>query len=885
MIGQTISHYKITSKLGQGGMGEVYQAEDTTLKREVAVKVLPEQFNGDPERLARFEREAQILASLNHPNIAAIHGLEQANGVRFLVLELVEGKTLAQLLTRGPQPLPEALEICRQIAEGLEAAHERGIIHRDLKPANIKITQDGKVKILDLGLATAVARKAAGTDVAEAQTITRGVTAPGMVLGTAAYMSPEQANGKPLDRRADIWAFGCVLYEVLTGKQAFAGATVSETMARVLRDTPDWSLLPQDSPAIIRSLLSRCLDKDPNLRLHDVADVRILVEEALSEPLTGWPMEVTAAAHSPLWRRAIPWGIAVIAVIAGVAFWGMLQPSPPTPRTTRTVVGLPPNQELASRPHAVPIAVSPDGLSLVYAAAQPGGRPQLYLRLLDQFEAKRIPASEDAESPFFSPDGLWVGFFAAGRLQKVSMAGGAPLPICRVSQGAGGASWGRDDTIIFGGGLGLGLFRVSASGGQPENLTTPASEKGEVHHGDAEILPDGTSVLFTVGAAKGSKVGVLSLETGDWRELLDGGAGARYLPTGHMIYSQSGNLRLVPFDLVERKLVDSATPILDGVSWSNLGGLEFVRFAVSATGTLVYVPGGNLIAPTMPVWVDREGRATSLPVDGGRHLHPRLSPDGKRIAVTKLHEDSGTGDIWIIDVESGRRTRLTVEGASYSPSWTPDGKHVTFVSKGNIFWKAADGSGEAEPLLVRENYQRPWSWSRDGKFLVFDDLTPAGLDLWVRDGKGDSRPFVATSFAETASMFSPDGRWLAYVSDESDRNEVYVEPYPGPGERSLVSKDGGRWPVWSGDGQELFYLNGDRMMAVAVETGPVFSAGTPRLLFEGQYFSQTLAANYDVSPDGQRFVMISEDELEAPTQINVVLNWFEELKQRVPSDP
>ena len=568
----------------------------------------------------------------------------------------------------------------------------------------------------------------------------------------------------------------------------------------------------------------------------------------------------------------------MIAVIAGVTFWSMIRSPIPALRTSRTIVSLPPDQRLGAR---MPVALSPDGKSLAYATRQSGGVPQLYLRALDQFEATQIPGTTGAQYPFFSPDGQWVGFIANGELQKVSMAGGAPLTICRVF-GFQGASWGPEDNIIFGGGIGAGLLRVAALGGTPETLTSPDSEGGEVHHGQPQILPGGKTVLFTIGTGENSHIGVLSLETGEWHQLLRGGTGARYLPTGHLVYSQSGKLRLVPFDLEQFEPTGSAIPILDGVSWGNTGGLERANFTVSETGTLVYVPGGRG-ETTALVWVDRSGQETSLRVDPGDYLHPRLSPDGRRITLTRI-ADGGTGDIWIIDTERGTHTRLTVERTSYTPLWTPDGKRVTFVSNGNIFWGPTDGSGEAEPLLIREHYQRPWSWSPDD-VLAFDDRTSTGLDIWMLPLDGDPSPFLDTSFNETMPMFSPDGQWLAYVSDDSGRPEVYLKSYPGPGGRWPVSAEGGSEPIWSADGRELFYRNGDRMMIAAVQTKPTVVIGKPQPLFQGSYFQQQIGSggNYDVSPDGKRFVMIRRDEESTSTQINVVLNWFEELERLVPT--
>jgi Tol biopolymer transport system component/predicted Ser/Thr protein kinase len=883
MIGKNLSHYKVLEKIGQGGMGEVYRAEDTNLSREVAIKVLPEQFTSDPQRLARFEREAKLLAQLNHPNIAAIYGFEKAEGVHFLALELVPGETLAERVAKGPLPVEEALEVCRQIAEGVEAAHEKGVIHRDLKPANVKVTPEGKVKILDFGLAKAFEEEVAEADISQSPTLTEEMTRAGVILGTAAYMSPEQAKGKPVDKRADVFAFGAMLYELLTGKRAFKGETITETIAKVLESEPKWEALPENTPWNIRTLLRRCLTKDVHDRLDGIGNARTEIKLAVEEPTTASPVGVGSTAQATLWKRMIPWSIAVLmGGIAVATFWNMIRLPLPAQRTSRTVVNLLPDHRLRITGGGIRLALSSDGTTLAYIAVQPGGQSQLFLRRLDDYDAELIPGTEGAQYPFFSPEGQWVGFFANGKLQKVSMAGGTPLTICSFGR-ATGASWGPDETIVFGGN-GVGLFRVSASGGTPEILTTPDFQNGEVQHGHPRILPDGKTVLFTIGTGEGSHVGVLSLETGEWRVLLRGGAGALYLPTGHLVYSQFGKLRLVSFDLAEQELTSSAIPILDGVGWENAGGMEIANFAVSQTGTLAYVPGGYLPGRSTPVWVNHDGLETALAVDPGRHLHPRLSSDSRRIALTRTSEGVGTGDIWIIDVERGTQTRLTVEGTSYTPLWTPDDMRVTYVSNGNIFWKSADGSDEAQPLLIRDSYQRPWSWSPDGQLLLFDERTPIGLDIWVLPLEGDPVPVLTTSFSETDPAFSPDGRWLAYVSDQSGRYEVYLQPYPGPGERWLVSTDGGREPLWSTNGEELFYRTGTSMMAVSVEVEPSFTLGTPRLLFEEQYFSQDMAPNYDVLPDSQQFVMIRQDALPAPTKINVVLNWFEELKLLVPTN-
>ncbi len=498
MVGTTISHYKVLEKIGQGGMGEVYRAEDTNLSREVAIKVLPEQFTQDPQRLARFEREAKLLASLNHPNIAAIHSFEHADDVHFLVLELVPGETLQERVAKGPVPVEEALEVCRQIAEGVEAAHEKGVIHRDLKPANVKVTPEGRVKILDFGLAKAFEAETTVTDISQSPTLTEEMTRAGVILGTAAYMSPEQAKGKPVDKRTDIFAFGCVLYELLTGKRVFEGETAAETIAAVLKSGPKWEKLPSDTPWRIKELLDDSLQKEVRDRPHDISHARIQINKALKEPATVLPMETVSAVQPSQLKRTISWSIVfVIAVIAGVTFWSMIRSPIPALRTSRTVVNLPPDHELDSGTAAIQIALSPDGTKLVYAAARPGGPPQLYLRSLDQFDAVPMPGTENAFLPFFSPDSQWVGFWADGTLQRVAVRGGAPIKICDLPMNFRGASWGPDDTIILGGNN-TGLARVSSRGGEPIAITSTDAERREDYHAWPEVLPSGRGVLFTI---------------------------------------------------------------------------------------------------------------------------------------------------------------------------------------------------------------------------------------------------------------------------------------------------------------------------------------------------------------------------------------------------
>ena len=727
MIGKTISHYKVIEKIGQGGMGEVYRAEDTNLGREVAIKVLPEQFTKDPQRLARFEREAKLLASLNHPNIAAIYGLEEAEGIRFLSLELVEGDTLAEHLTKGPFPVKEALEVCRQIAEGVEAAHEKGVIHRDLKPANVKITPEGKVKILDFGLAKALEEEVPLADISQSPTLTEEMTRAGVILGTAAYMSPEQAEGKPVDKRADVWAFGCVLYELLTAKRAFGGETLTATLAKVLEGEPNWDVLPASLPSTTRFLINRCLQKDPNRRLQHIDGARILIEEALTGAATVSPIGVSSPSG---WKRALPWSIAVVAVVvAGLALWNLTSPISTQQPAQRFMLAVPANESMANLAGSPALALSPDGTRLAYVATR-AGTAQLYLHTMGQLEAEPIAGTEDARSPFFSPDGQWLGFFAGAKLKKVSVSGGTPVIVCEITTDQATASWGADDTIVLKAHTGSGLFQVPAGGGTPQPLTTLDSQSGEAGHQSPQVLPGGKAVLFTARVATSSHIAVQSLETGERRVVLEGPDNVRYVPTGHLVYVQAGTLMAVSFDLEQLEVTGDPIPILEGVMQARGVGSP-AHLTVSDTGTLVYVPAdASLSEGRTLVWVDRKGVMEPLAAAPGAYLVARLSPDGQRIAVD-ISTDSQR-DIRLYDLRRETLTRLTFETAQL-PIWTPDGQRITFQSSRfgprNLFWKLADGTEAAEQLLESELPHTAHSWSPDGRILAYSrrfTRTPMG---------------------------------------------------------------------------------------------------------------------------------------------------------------
>jgi eukaryotic-like serine/threonine-protein kinase len=902
LAGTRVGPYEILSWLGAGAMGEVYRARDTKLLREVALKTLPEELARQPARLARLKQEARILASLNHPGIATLHGLEDSDGVPVLVMELVEGESLADRLRRGPLPFREAMAVAHQIALALEAAHEKGVLHRDLKPANIRLTPDGRVKLLDFGLARAV--RAVAVD-SQLDTDTSPHSDPGAVLGTAPYMSPEQARGQDVDRRGDIWAFGCVLFEMLAGKRAFEGATFSDTVAAVLDREPDWPALPQATPLGAARLLRRCLQKDMNKRLHDVADARLELDEVLTgtvgvsgEGSEDVPVETRTRTT---WRKQLGsrlgW-LVVGALAAGAGLWvlGTLRPSVERP-VARLAIQLSPPETVAVQT-ASTVALSPDGKQLAYVVklAGPGPATRIYLRSLDRLEARPIPGTEGGRVPFFSPDGRWLGFFLfrTRKLMKVPLSGGPPIALCDAME-ARGASWGPDGTIVFTRDLDSGLDGVSAAGGAPEALTTLDPTRNESSHRLPEVLPGGQAVVFTVKthdllSFDDARIEVVSLKTRKRSVLVTGGTNARYAG-GHLIYERGGSLLAAPFDPTRLEVTGPSVPVLEGVSSSAENG--FADFGVSRDGSLVYVPGKNWPSPMRLVRVDRTGRARPL-MDARRVFDGlRFSPDGRRIA---LGIEGANAQVWLFDLERGTFTpQMLRRGNNWGAIWTPDGRRLTFVSdrdgSSNLFWQPADGSGPAERLTpwTSEYLVGAEAWSPDGRTLVFSESRPTtSLDIWVfRLGERQPQPLLQESWNEVSPQISPNGRWLAYASQESGAvgamMQVYVTPFPGSGGRWPISTDGGSQPMWGRNGRELYYRSANRMMAVAVTSGSTFSATKPRVLFETRAYSGLGIGgmSYDVTPEGE-FLMIEPDEADVPpSQINVVLNWMQEVRQRV----
>ena len=899
-VGSRLGHYQVTALIGEGGMGQVYQATDTKLNRQVALKVLPEAFATDPDRLARFQREAQVLASLNHPGIAAIYGIEESDDTRALVLELVEGPTLADRITKGPIPVDEAVPIAKQIAEALEAAHEQGIIHRDLKPANVKVRPDGMVKVLDFGLAKALDTAPEG-DPSQSPTLTAAATQMGVIMGTAAYMSPEQARGKTVDRRADIWAFGAVLYEMLTGRKAFEGDDVSLTLSAVLQREPAWGALPSCVLPGLGTYLRRCLQKDPTQRVQAIGDVRLALEGAFETARDAVAAEVPVETLTTEWRRSVPYVATAItaALVAGLTVWALPrdEPSP----IVRSNIDLVAGGRLAVR-ESIPgqrgytgpmLALSCDGSKLAYAAVQDEAQ-FAYVRALDRIDSTPLRGTEGAENLFWSPDGQWLGFQANGGLQKVSLAGGSPVILAEVSEAPTGASWGPDGTIVFGSGRRDSLLRVSGDGGIPESVTILDADEGEEAHLWPEVLPGGSAVLFTVsyGAPEDNRIAVQSFVANGHQVLLDG-TNARYAPTGHLVFARGSSLWTVPFDLDRLEIAGTPTPALEGVLVTGGGASQFT---FSSDGSLIYAPGGDATGanPRTLVWVDREGTEESLGLDLRVYASVAVSPNGARVAVEI--RDSENTDVWTADVARGTLSRVTTHpAADRRPRWTPNGERLVFRSdrEGTVglFSKEADGRGDVEPLLSIDGADEVGavSWSPNGETAVFHYRLPGtNMNVGVLSTEGDRawQPLIQSVSNAAVSL---SGLWIAYVSDETGQREVYVERFPDLGSKRRISTDGGRAPVWSPNERELFYLRefgaSSQVWAVPIDTEPTLMPRTPELLFGGGDYYQVGPHPYDLAPDG-RFLMIKNegqaDGEVQPTQVSVVLNWFEELKERAP---
>jgi serine/threonine protein kinase len=899
--GTRLGPYEILQPIGAGGMGEVYRARDRKLGRDVAIKILPRAFSEDPERRARFEREARVLAALNHPHIATIHGFEEADGVGALVLELVEGPTLADRLRQGALPAGEAIAIGRQMAAALEAAHEKGIIHRDLKPANVKLTVDGTVKLLDFGLAKALEPRV-DADPSQSPTLTSDGTRVGVILGTAAYMSPEQARGQTLDKRTDIWSFGCVLYEMLTGRRPFPGETISETVAAIIGDEPDWAALPPALPGRVLWLLRRCLEKDSRRRLHDIADARIELDElgesattrsgALRDPTRSDDASVSAKKNT---RELVAWitaGALLVALAAALALGrGPAPDAASADRRTNTVSIILPDglRALPGNP-AGRFALSPDGRRLAVVALDEIGRTMLWIRPLDTTVAQPLAGTEDASFPFWSPDSRFVAFLAQNKLKKIDASGGLPVTLCDADIRASGA-WSKDNVILFTPKGGSPLFRVSASGGTPAPVTTLDADAGDSQHWFPSFLPDGRHfVYFVVGSKKRGvtdprAIYLGSLDPGEpARQLVEGGANARYA-SGHLIYLRDGTLVAQPFDADRLELSGEPVPIVEKVQIAGAGSTGVAgAFSVSDTGVLAYQTAFTVRSQL--AWFDRTGTSIGKLGDLADYAEASLSPDGTRAAVSVLDPVIGTRDIWLYDVARGTRERFTFDrGDDFAPVWSrPDGDRLAFSSRreGSIhLYQRPSRGGGGEQLLFQDSlgkFVTHWSW--DGRFLTY--VGGGGIllrsDVWIlplSDRK--AYPFLETTFAESQGQFSPDGRWIAYMSVESGQQEVYVQPFPGPGDKWLVSTAGGGWPRWRADGRELFYLAPDTsVVAVPVDgRGVRFDVGPGKPLVKVRLRPSVRldAFPYDVTSDGQRFLINTFAEEAQSSTISLVVNW------------
>jgi serine/threonine-protein kinase len=881
-------------------MGEVYRARDLNLNREVALKILPESFVHDAERLARFRREAQILAALNHPHIGAIYGLDQANGQQFLALELIDGGTLADRIAKGPLPVDEALVIATQIAEALDAAHEKGIIHRDLKPANIALTHEGQVKVLDFGLAKAAEpASAVAMDLATSPTITSPVmTGVGRVLGTAAYMAPEQAKGRAVDRRSDVWAFGCVLYEMLTGRRVFETEDVTDTVAAVLRGDPDWRALPADLPAPIRTLIARCLEKDRTKRIADTSVALFVLNESAGVNPSAASFTSDAIRRAS-WQRMLPWAVAGALAIVLATFLVRGTPGqrlpPPAPLRLSAEIGA--DASLITDFGASAI-LSPDGTALAFAAQKSAGQAsQLFVRRLDQLKASPLAGSDGAESPFFSPDGQWIGFFSGGKLKKIAVTGGAVITLADAPLGRGG-SWGEDGTIVYepDAAAGVNLWRASSSGGETEPAF-PLGD-GEVTQRWPQILPGGQAVLFTgnnnVDRFDDANIVVARLAGGGRKVVWSGGYYGRYLPTGHLVYIHEGSLFAAPFNTDRLEVTGQAALVLSGVTANaNRGSAQF---SASRTGALAYVPGQGVSVEAPIAWLDRHGKSSPLRVTPLAWSDPRFSPDGLRLALAISNK------VWVYDWMRDHMSRLESDsGDDSKPVWSADGKRIVFASvreKGiaNLYWERADGTGAQERLTESPNHQLPGSVHPGGKWLAYQELNArSGWDLMMLPLEGDDtsgwragKPsvFLNSRSSEQEPTFSPDGRWLAYSSDETGRDEVFVRPFPGPGGKWQVSSDGGSSPTWSHVRSELFFGSPNQRLMVASYTVEcdAFRPDKPRVWSETRYVVRPRLRSFDLHPDGERFALAVASDTQTAKLDKVVLmfNFFEELLRIAP---
>jgi eukaryotic-like serine/threonine-protein kinase len=877
-VGTCLLSYEIISLAGKGGMGEVYRARDTKLKREVAIKILPDEFQRDPERAARFRREAELLGSLSHPNIAAIYDLAEVRGSPFLVMEFVEGETLAERIHRGLIPVEEALRIAKSVCDALEAAHEKGVVHRDLKPANVKITPDGTAKVLDFGLAKTI-EAPPNTILSNSPTLLSiAGTNAGVILGTAAYMSPEQAKGKIVDRRADIWAFGAVLYEMLTGRMLFSGETGSETIAAVMMKDPDWKALPANTPSRVRDLLRRCLMKEPRSRVQAIGDARIAIEEVLSGAEAGADVaQLPPRGNSKVWVRIT--AVLFVVMIVSLAALSLLYFNRSAPPEMRLEVNTP------STADRVSFAISPDGRRLVFSASTEG-KSQLWIRPLDSLSSQPVAGTDGAVYPFWSPDSASVGFFADGKLKRIDIAGGARQVLANAFVALGGA-WNRDGIILFAPSAAGPLFKVPATGGEPVAITR--LERGQTNHRFPQFLPDDRNFIYFAQGEGSPAQGVYagSLDGNPPKRLVDADIAAVVSSSGFLLFMRQTTLFAQAFDFKRQVLSGNPLPVAEQTAVNAAAHAA----GFSATSNIVGYRTGSPGETRQLTWLDRSGKTVGVigTRDSAALTTVEVSPDGKRVAVNR--SVNGNADVWLIEGVRGVPTRLTFNAAyDLEPVWSPDGSRVVFQSsrtgRFNLYWKLSSGGGADELLLESDpgTSTAPNDWSPDGRFLLFRRNDPeTALDLWVLPMSGEKKqfPFVNTPFEERYGQFSPDGKWIAYQSNESGRFEIYVQPFPGPGGKFQISTDGGAQARWNKSGKEIFFVSLDsKMMAAPIKSSPdgqSLEIGTPTVLFPVRIAGGPLPGvskqQYAVSSDGERFLVNLAVDEGSSSPITLILNW------------
>ena len=893
--------YEILAPLGAGGMGEVYRARDTRLDRVVAIKILPPHLSEDPILRQRFEREAKAISSLNHPHICMLYDVGTQGGTQFLVMECVEGETLAKRLEKGPMPLEHALRYGTQIADALDKAHRSGVVHRDLKPGNIMLTSSG-AKLLDFGLAKAAPPLAAGTTLTAGATRTTPVTQQGTIVGTFHYMSPEQVEGKEVDARSDIFSFGTVLYEMVTGQRAFPGKSQLSVASAILEKDPEpiSRLQPMTPPALDRTIRV-CLSKDPEDRWQMARDLLLELKwivDAGSQ--AGLPAPVVS--HRKV-RERLAWAAVAFFVLTAVAFmigFVLRAPKPLQPMHLNAEIGVDASLFTTFGTSAI---LSPDGTRLAFVASGSDQKQRMYVRSLDQLQASVLPGTENVRNPFFSPNGEWIGFFADGKLKKISVRGGSAVTLCDAPDDRGG-SWSEDGTIVFTSESRSGLSKISSAGGSPEQLTT-LNQASEHTHRWPQLLPGGKAVVFTSSVLRagfeGADIVAYAMSTGQRKTVLPGGYYPRYLRTGHLVYMHEGTLFGVPFDSKRLEVTGQAAPVLEGIVTNP--GTGGAQFSFSEAGTLVYVPGRSTAVVSSIYWMDHEGKFQPLRESPASYASPEFSPDGRRLAVAIW--DGKRSDIWVYEWGRDALTRLTFTGeANKSPVWTPDGQRITYVTqeKGgayNLYWKRADGAGDAQRLSENKNDQYHSSWRPDGKFLAFTQSNPeTRSDIMILPIEGNEKSgwmprelkvFLNSPYDVTTPVFSPDGRWLAYASNESGNYEVYVRPFPGPGGQRQISTEGGRFPKWSRNGKELFYRAQDSKLMVVAYTasGDSFVAGRPQLWSPGQFVDLGPFYNsFDLHPDGKRFAVLKAPgagETAPVNKVTFIFNFFDELRRKVPT--